>query len=141
MQNSYRTRYNGPQDSARSTDICNPTISHLTGEGVEERFRGHPVPGILQCGRRYCRHAVDALGDLSDALRAVVHAVRCGHVGQESLGGADVGCCLVTPGEKRGKGMDARLHYGHRKISYIETKKNLQVSLIVEYDANPIIAR
>lgn len=80
------------------------TLSQLlTGEGVEELFRGNAEAGVLERGRGNRRHPVDTLGNALDALGTVVHGVGGGHVGQESLRRADVGRRLVSPDGKGGE--------------------------------------
>lgn len=73
------------------------TETQLTAEGVEESSSRHSVPRGLESHGRQRRHAVDALGDGLDTLRPVVDPVRGRHVGEQSLGRADVGGGLVTP--------------------------------------------
>lgn len=68
-----------------------------TGEGIEEGLARDPVAGRLEHLCRHDRHPVDALRDFLHALRTVVHAVRRRHVGQQRLGGADVGSRLIPP--------------------------------------------
>ena len=69
----------------------------LTAESIEEGSGGHPVPRGLESHGRQRGHAVDTLGDGLDTLRPMVDAVRGRHVGEQSLGRADVGGGLVAP--------------------------------------------
>mmetsp|Transcript_64550 Transcript_64550/g.113996 ORF Transcript_64550/g.113996 Transcript_64550/m.113996 type:complete len:535 (+) Transcript_64550:1456-3060(+) len=70
---------------------------HVHTQGVEERTVILDLVAVLleHLGSDH-RHAVDSLCDLLQALGTVVHRVEGRHVGQQSLGRADVGSGLVT---------------------------------------------
>ena len=66
------------------------------GQRVKEARIAAGQPPGLQAVRKNGREAVDALRDGAQALRAVVHRIQGGDVGQQHLRGADVAVGLLA---------------------------------------------
>mmetsp|Transcript_2617 Transcript_2617/g.7893 ORF Transcript_2617/g.7893 Transcript_2617/m.7893 type:complete len:987 (-) Transcript_2617:315-3275(-) len=73
-------------------------VRDLNSHSVEE---GTAVPDsvseLLHSGGKHASKSVNAIGDLGETLRSVVHPVHAGNVGQEGLGRANVRSGLVPP--------------------------------------------
>ncbi len=70
--------------------------TNLKGQGVEEMLVEANDALLFQAGSENGGQPVDALGDALEALRAVIDGIEAGDIGQQHLGGADVGVGLLA---------------------------------------------
>ena len=65
-------------------------------EGVKVFVVHELMSGVLNLGGEIGSGGVNVVGDAFETGGSVIHGVHGGHVGEECLGGADVGCGLVS---------------------------------------------
>ncbi|MNE53037.1 hypothetical protein D3C80_1477370 [compost metagenome] len=65
-------------------------VFHFYRQGVEPGFMAQCQPGLLQPGGQNVGQTMDAPGDALQALRAMVHRIQAGYVGQQHLRGTDI---------------------------------------------------
>ena len=79
-----------------ASEDCRLLVSDVDGQGVEEVRVATLQAFLLKAGRQQGGQALHTLGDVLQARRAVVDRVEAGDIGQQRLGGADVGVGLLA---------------------------------------------